>query len=435
MQVPCFTSVKGAVLRAVGLGLLLASDLAFGLPALPSGDGLAAQYPDDDGISDHASVLFSEDFEAFGSAPLDWSNMGEWDNVYGDLVITVDPARVHRGTQALELTHTSPQSHGLEKELAGHETLFVRYYMKFHPQFPGCHHTGMTIRGGQPGTLFDNPTGQKPTGTDHFVALLDHLSPLHSWSPPGNASPGFSYMYCYHMDQESDYGDVFLPSGFINGNNDLFGPEFEPRGDVIPDLDRWYAFELMVQCNTPGERDGRVAFWIDGVLTGDFPNLRFRTIDAVRARYAILASYSSQQNPNKTLWYDDVVVATEYVGPMSTGGAAGAGGSAGGGTGGVGGDATGGAGGSAGSSTSGGGGSGGTAAGGVGGDGTAGVGGSAGASGASLTGGAADTANGNEDADACACSIPSQSHPTTWLFLIALGVLPLFRRSADRKAD
>lgn len=403
-----------AIIPAAGFAVLITTSTAFGLPPLPSGDGLAAQFPSDSGISSHPSVLFTEDFEGFGSAPVDWSNMGAWDNVYGDLVIATDPARVHHGSQALEITHTSPQSHGLEKEVEGQETLFVRYYMKFHPEFPGCHHTGMTIRGGQPGTLFDNPTGQKPTGTDHFVALLDHLSPLHSWSPPGNVSPGFSYIYCYHMDQESGYGDVFLPSGFINGSTDLFGPEFVSRANVTPELDRWYAFELMVQCNGLGTRDGRVAFWIDGALAGDFPNLRFRTIDAVRARHAILASYSSQENPNKTLWYDDVVVATEYIGPMSGGG--GSAGAGGGNSGGSGGSAAGGSGGSA-----------------AGGTGGAASGGETGAGAAAGQAGAVPPNTVSDDeADGCACGVMPHSSSGIGMLAVALA-LPLLRRRGNRE--
>ena len=38
----------------------------------------------------------------------------------------------------------------------------------------------------------------------------------------------------------------------------------------------------MVQANTPGQRDGRVTFWIDGHLAADFPNLRFRSVDALK---------------------------------------------------------------------------------------------------------------------------------------------------------
>jgi hypothetical protein len=71
----------------------------------------------------------------------------------------------------------------------------------------------------------------------------------------------------------------------------------------------------MVRVNTPGKRDGRVAFWVDGVLRGDFPNLRLRDVATLKINNVYLSSYSSRVPPNQVLWYDDVVVATAYIGP------------------------------------------------------------------------------------------------------------------------
>jgi len=57
----------------------------------------------------------------------------------------------------------------------------------------------------------------------------------------------------------------------------------------------WVCTEIMVQLNTPGVRDGRVAVWQDGSL---------------------IADWSTQQNDQ---WYDNLVLATSYIGPISTG--------------------------------------------------------------------------------------------------------------------
>ncbi len=64
---------------------------------------------------------------------------------------------------------------------------------------------------------------------------------------------------------------------------------------------RWYCYELMVQANTPGRRDGRVAFWVDGKLAGDFPNLRLRGVELLKANYVVLVSYSSSRRENVVL--------------------------------------------------------------------------------------------------------------------------------------
>jgi hypothetical protein len=84
----------------------------------------------------------------------------------------------------------------------------------------------------------------------------------------------------------------------------------------VPELDRWYCFEYMLKANTPGQRDGRVACWVDGKLIADFPNLRFRDIDTLKIdRFGVglfIAKNSLRENKK---WYDDVVAATSYIGP------------------------------------------------------------------------------------------------------------------------
>lgn len=57
--------------------------------------------------------------------------------------------------------------------------------------------------------------------------------------------------------------------------------------------------------------------WLDGRLVVDHPNLRFRTVDTIKSRYVTLSTYSSRTDANKVLWYDDIVVATEYIGPIA----------------------------------------------------------------------------------------------------------------------
>ena len=66
---------------------------------------------------------------------------------------------------------------------------------------------------------------------------------------------------------------------------------------------RWYCYELMVKVNTPGERDGRVAFWVDGKLSGDFPSLRFRSTPLLQANRINLVTYASSLRPNTTTWW------------------------------------------------------------------------------------------------------------------------------------
>jgi hypothetical protein len=74
----------------------------------------------------------------------------------------------------------------------------------------------------------------------------------------------------------------------------------------------------MVKANTAGLRDGRIAYWLDGRLIADFPGLRLRDVDTLKINSAALDLHirSNTIRENKK-WYDDVVVATAYIGPMS----------------------------------------------------------------------------------------------------------------------
>jgi MYXO-CTERM domain-containing protein len=78
----------------------------------------------------------------------------------------------------------------------------------------------------------------------------------------------------------------------------------------------------MVQANTPGERDGRIAIWLDGALVGDFHNLRFRDIDSLKIdRFGLAFHIGSNPNGVTRKWYDNLVVAESYIGPLYSGGA------------------------------------------------------------------------------------------------------------------
>ena len=76
----------------------------------------------------------------------------------------------------------------------------------------------------------------------------------------------------------------------------------------------------MVQANTPGRRDGRVGIWIDGNLVADFQNLRLRDLDTLMIDTVELYLYIKANTvPADTVkWYDNVVIATSYIGPMSS---------------------------------------------------------------------------------------------------------------------
>jgi hypothetical protein len=77
----------------------------------------------------------------------------------------------------------------------------------------------------------------------------------------------------------------------------------------------------MLKPNTPGQHDGEIKFWIDGVLKAHYQNMRFRdTADLKINELSLNAYVGGNCTAPKTqyAWDDNLVVATQYIGPMVT---------------------------------------------------------------------------------------------------------------------
>ena len=79
----------------------------------------------------------------------------------------------------------------------------------------------------------------------------------------------------------------------------------------------WYCYEFMVKTNTVGRNDGVVAVWINGNLTGYFPNLFIRSINSLKINDTALRLHAVQSSRVNKKWYDNVVIARSYIGPIS----------------------------------------------------------------------------------------------------------------------
>ena len=70
--------------------------------------------------------------------------------------------------------------------------------------------------------------------------------------------------------------------------------------------------------NTPGQRDGPITLWLDGVVIADFPNLRLRDVATLKMDRFNLSLHAGSNTTGVTKkWYDNVVVAKSYVGPIA----------------------------------------------------------------------------------------------------------------------
>ena len=281
--------------------------------------GISSKYPRDVGIESDPAVIFADGFETY-TQPADLNQ--RWDAVYqmNRIRITTDAANVYAGSKALEFSvpqQTAELSNATDKVLTQErDVLYLRYYSKFQPPYDviGSSHNGSMISA----HYFINgqaTPGVPANGTNKFLVNLE------DWrGEAATPSPGPLNVYVYHPEQRSNYGDHFFPTGIVLPNSSIpgnFGSSFVPRPDVTPQLGRWYCYEYMVQANTPGQRNGRITFWLDGKLTADFQNLRFRDVATLRIdRFGLSFHIGSNPNGETRKWYDSVVAATSYIGPI-----------------------------------------------------------------------------------------------------------------------
>ena len=282
---------------------------------LPQGNtGIAAKYPGDAGIGSDPAVIFADDFEAY-SSPTGLTS--RWDQAWNNanMRIASESGNFFGGSKALEMT--IPKQSGEAGNVAvknvspKRNVLFLRYYAKYDGGFNvmGSSHNGSTIEANYccPGVRAD--------GYNKFFVSFEAERYETVVPNPGNLG-----IYIYHPDQRDIWGDIFLPTGVVSPFTSQpfdFGPDFVSRPNVVPKLNQWYSYELMVKANTPGQRDGRIAMWLDGKLIADFTNLRLReTTSLAIDKFTIGLHVKSNTLAVAKKWYDNVVAATSYIGPV-----------------------------------------------------------------------------------------------------------------------
>jgi len=244
-------------------------------------EGIAARYPGDAGIEKDEAVIFVENFE---SGNLDnWQGGHKRERAH----ITDDPAQVRSGRYALEwaVPVDDTGGHIYYWLKPGQDTVYARVYWKLAEDWTVTRMHGWGISAQAPGVSVPGDAGRRADGTNKFCAMVD--------GPHRGVR-----LYVYHRDQKGRYGDAF-------------------RTDFKMELGRWYCVEVMQKANTPGERDGEQALWVDGVQVGHWEGLRFRDVPELKINKVVLMLYLHENKLGlNRCWYDDLVVATEYIGPQ-----------------------------------------------------------------------------------------------------------------------
>ena len=290
---------------------LLLCELIFSISA-NAGDGLAARYPEDVGIEKDPVVLFTENFES--------GDMKKWDQTNGPVAMSED--RPHGGRWCVEMPMERGKNHGsdaIKWFLPGASTVYARFYVRFSKDYQYCHHfVWLSANQRQNKWSSFGKAGLKPDGTYYSTGM----EPWFAWG--NNPSPGEVNLYTYFLDMLPDphmagkyWGNGFFPSGPERGKE--AGP-----GRVIPPLDQWQCWEFMIQANSaPDKADGKQAMWVDGKRVGEFPGIHWRNDPNLLVNCLWLEHYGYDEgDPTKkyskerqSVWFDDVVVAKEYIGP------------------------------------------------------------------------------------------------------------------------
>lgn len=314
--------------------------------ALPSGPGLAAKYPGDVGIADDPRVFFVENFEepSLGEMLARWEAVGSTN----EMAFTNDVATGSGGRQSLVMDRQTGQGATLYRRLKnrdggwGADRVFARYYVKIDPDCGEIHHFGTCLGGNWPATRWPSVKAGFPTdGAKSFWSGIEPFGQSWTWD-----------FYTYWSEMRGS-----PPRGQTWGNS------FIQDKKLRVEKGRWVCIEHMIRMNTVGDTDGEQALWIDGKLVshlgkgfpkgvwkfdrffpgqgGDgirwnrekgereplktpvdgapFEGFRWRTVPELNVNFLWLYVYTEKPAGHRIrAQFDDVVVATEYIGPIRT---------------------------------------------------------------------------------------------------------------------
>jgi hypothetical protein len=287
------------------------------MAATLQGAGIAAEYPGDEGIEKDPRVLFVEDFETGDVREIAerWSSLRFPEH----MSLSEDVAEASPGSRSLRIVagpEGRPQGPGCR---GGHlfthvrpgDVLHARFYVKFHERHGYVHHFVSLIADRSPTPWPKGWAGRRPPGDSHF---LSNIEPWSRWGK--DAPPGVWNFYSYWQEMKPD------------GRGDYWGNSFMPSESPPVARGRWICVEARVKANSaPDAADGEQAFWIDGKLAGEFRGIRWRSTDRLKLNAFWLQYDVDERTPRHNndpdpgarvyeVWFDDVVLATEYIGPV-----------------------------------------------------------------------------------------------------------------------
>lgn len=258
--------------------------------------GLAQRYPRDVGIKSDPAVILASNFETSDWYKSDFAYTGYLSEI-GHQVIS--KTLTYTGNGALEYQSIKGQHLPNVMDVTipnPQDTIFLRWYRKYETGYD------FTCQSKTNGVYALNPPDQVirdtiPNGRDKFSEKLQ------IWK--SGTSGGVLKFYTYNPEQANPaYGDTL--------SQNIGTPLVFTTG-------RWYGIEIMLKANTPGVNDGEMKLWIDGTLKGWYKNMHFRDTTALKINQLNITAYvggSCTASKDQKVWDDNLVLATEYIGPL-----------------------------------------------------------------------------------------------------------------------
>lgn len=359
-----YKNILKPILACTGLVLLVFCPVGAAFEVISEDDsGIAAKYPADTGIEKDPAVVFVEDFESRGPSTFKeiWTSVS---NKARALSIAADVPPASKGSRSLQVTAKRGKNSGgsLYKVIEnGYDELYARIYVKFARDYGFNHHFCKLAGQIDPPPWPTGGAGLRPK--KRFITGLEPTTALRHTYPPKNfAPPGFWFFYTYWPRMKSWENENGVPNNPPDGDGrSFYGNNFAPAEPTLVPRDRWICMEWMVRLNSePGKCDGAQRFWIDGKLVGNwspgtpqgywmrdmfrivpgderckpFSGFCWRDDPKVKINKFKLENYVSDRsfehgdkykakhpdfplNDNEyTCWFDHVVIATSYIGPI-----------------------------------------------------------------------------------------------------------------------
>ncbi len=276
---------------------------------------------------DNPAVIYCNDFEG---GTLDGIEAGP----RATLVTAASGAPTYEGEGSLFADFTPPYNADAEfgVRFDGVERLYARFYVRFDASWDAPMHHFYALHGDRPDDMWSchGDAGCRPNG----VLCLSGTTVDTRVVDDGNV-PGQPFFYTYHPEMNCDPGDTcanyadpqMICDGCAakglpceNGLECCWGENLDiDDPSITMGADTWYAMETMVVANTPGEADGEMSLWIDGVLVGHHDGIRWRDDPALLLNHFIVWNYYPETEVPHSIWFDDLVLSTEPIGLLGGG--------------------------------------------------------------------------------------------------------------------